>query len=81
MHLIVLISSTVKEDVRCNDVSLHKLERGDYLRVGFIRNNIGFQIAALPWQLLMVGFGIAILPGNIVFFAEFGMCRFTWPSC
>ena len=35
MHLIVLISSTVKEDVGCNDVSLHKLERGDNLRVGF----------------------------------------------
>ena len=62
MHLIVLISSTVKAGVGYNDVSLHKLELGNNLRVGFPRNNVGIQITALPWQLLMVEFGIAILP-------------------
>ena len=41
MHLIMLISSTVKKDVGCNDLSLHKFELGDNLRVGFPRNNIG----------------------------------------
>ena len=58
----MLISSTVKEDVGCNDVSLHQLELENTPRVGFPRNKIGIQIAALPWQLLVVESGIAILP-------------------
>ena len=61
----------MKEDIGCNGVSLHKLELGDNLRVGFPGNNIGIQIAVLPRQLLME-FGIANLGlpfylGNSVF--------------
>ena len=37
---------------------------GDNLRVGFPSNNIGIQIAVLPWQLFMMEFEI--------------ICRFTW---
>ena len=62
MHSIVLTSSTVKEHIDCKDVSLHKLELGDSLSVGFPGNNIRIQIAVLPWQLLMMEFGIAVLP-------------------
>ena len=57
MYLIVLIGSAVKEDIGCDDVSLHKLQLGDNPRVAFPGNNIGTQIAGLPWQLLME-FGI-----------------------
>ena len=60
MAFCVLVSSTVKEDVGCNDILLHKLELGDNLKAGFPRNNIGIQIAASPWQLLMAEFGNAI---------------------
>ena len=65
MHLNDLISWTVKEDIGCNGVARHKLEllMGDNLRVGFPRNNnIGIQIAASPWQVFMLEFGIAVLP-------------------
>ena len=68
MHLTVLTSSTaMKEGVGCNDLSLHKLELGANLRVRFPRNNnIGIQIATLPWQLLMVEFWDyhSLYPGN-----------------
>ena len=50
MHLVVLISSTVKEDVGCNDVSPHKLELRDNLRVGFPRTNI-ILVFRLPLHL------------------------------
>ena len=81
----------MKEDIGCNGVSLHKLELGDSLSVGFPGNNISIQtavllwqlllmefgIAVLPWQLLIMEFGIAVLPWQL-FIMEFGICRFTW---
>ena len=72
MHFIVLISSTAKEDVGCNEVSLHKLELGDCVGVGFLRGNIGIQIAALPWQLMILEFGIAIFTLTIAFWWNLG---------
>ena len=81
MHSIVLTSSTVKEHIGCNDVSLHKLELGDSLSVGFPGNNIRIQIA--------VCFTLAIIDDGIwdcrftlamAFVMEFGTRRFTWPS-
>ena len=52
MHSIVLISSTVKEEIGCEDVSLHKLELGDDLlaKGRMSSTNIRIQIAVLPWR-------------------------------
>ena len=62
IHSIALTSSTVQEDIGCNNVSLHKLELGDSLSLGFPGNNIGIQTAVLPWQLLVMGFGLVVIP-------------------
>ena len=53
MHstVLIIISSTLKEDIGSGGVSLQKLEVGDDLRVGFPSNSIVIQIVALPWQL------------------------------
>ena len=45
---IDLISSTVKRDTGCNEISMHKLESGDILRIGYPSNHIGVQVAVLP---------------------------------
>ena len=78
---IDLISSTVKRDTSCNEISLHKLESGDILRIGYPSNHIGVQVAVLPWKLLRMLFGIAVSPWQLTaLLMEFGVCRFTWPS-
>ena len=56
MHstVLIVISSTLKEDIGCVGVSLHKHEIEDDLRVGFPSNSIGILIALFPWQSLMM---------------------------
>ena len=51
----VLSSSTVKQDIGCYDVSLHKLELGHDLRIQVPSITTSIQVAVLPWQLMKDG--------------------------
>ena len=65
MRSILLIRSRAIGDMSCIDLSLHKPELGDNLRLGFLVTilvfRFGVQIAFLLWQFLMM----------------VGMCRFS----
>ena len=52
---IVLSSLTVKQDIGCYGVSLHKLEFGDDLRIRVPSVTTSIQVAVLPWQLMKDG--------------------------
>ena len=73
MRSIVLSSSTVKEYIGCKDVSLHKLQLRDDLRLGVPSSNIDwcsdcrFTLAGLPSYLdngLLRSLGLVVLPGT-----------------
>ena len=50
-HSSKLTNPRVKNDIGCNDISRHKLLVRTQPQGGIIVNNIGSQIAVLPWRL------------------------------